>query len=74
METRRDFLKASAAAEVNEAKLDQWMTPARQTFKLGPCGRECADSPRLPYLLALESIKQGKPLGWDAGSRTVTPL
>ena len=28
----------------------------------------------LPCLLALESIKQGKPLGWDAGSRTVTPL
>ena len=27
-----------AAAEVNKAKLDQWMTPARQTFKLDVVG------------------------------------
>ena len=27
-----------AAAEVNKAKLDQWMTPARQTFKLEVVG------------------------------------
>ena len=29
-----DGVQYVAACEVNKAKLDQWMTPARQTFKL----------------------------------------
>jgi predicted dehydrogenase len=35
---RHDDCKFLAAAEVNQARLTQWMTPARQTFKLDVVG------------------------------------
>jgi predicted dehydrogenase len=35
---RHDDCKFLAAAEVNQARLTQWMTPARQTFKLDTVG------------------------------------
>ena len=36
--SRHDDCKFLAAAEVNQARLTQWMTPARQTFKLDVVG------------------------------------
>ncbi len=55
-----------AAAEVNKARLDQWMTPARQTFKLEVVGdyRRILDRKDIDAVLIAHARSLAQPADW----------